>query len=152
VAEEGFRLLDGLQAAALHAAPDDAIERVAALAVTHVRFALDRPHYFTAMFSRHLVARHRYPALDDLAERTLDRLVNAVRLARLACGHDDVDSVAVALLLWSVPHGLALLYVNGVTATDVSPRVLEGLVRASIKPLAEAILDALDDGEGHWGI
>src|SRR5919106_2070042 len=63
VAEEGFRLLELTQATALAQAPEDANERLAALAASYVRFALDRPHYFRVMFRPALARQGKHPSL-----------------------------------------------------------------------------------------
>lgn len=151
VAEEGFRLFDAAQIATLEAGPDDPHDRLAELAVSYARFALDRPHYFKVMFRPHLADRARYPRLAQLAGRAFDRLVDAVRGARLAAGHDDVDPHAAAMAVWAVPHGLAMLYLEGPLAGATTPRALETLVRASVRPLAHASLDELGR-DPEWGI
>ncbi|HJS39539.1 MAG TPA: alpha-glucan family phosphorylase, partial [Burkholderiales bacterium] len=48
----------------------------------------------------------------------------AARGARLAAGHDDVDPQAAALAVWAVPHGLAMLYLDGPLAGTTTPRAL----------------------------
>lgn len=151
VAEEGFRLFDAAQIATLEASSGDPADQLAELAVSYARFALDRPHYFKVMFRPHLVDRARYPRLAQVAGRVFDRLVDAVRGARLAAGHDDVDPQAAAMAVWAVPHGLAMLYLDGPLAGTTTPRALETLVRASVRPLAHAPLDELGR-DPEWGI
>lgn len=152
VAEEGFHLFDRAQAAALHDAPPGPVERLAALGVSYVRFALDRPHYFKVMFRPHLVEHDKYPSLDAVASRTFGRLVDSVRAARLAHGHDDPNPLAAATLVWSVPHGLATLYLDGPISLGTTPRAVEALARAATIPLASAPLEDLAQDEPHWGI
>jgi AcrR family transcriptional regulator len=152
VAEVGFRLFDRAQAAALDNAADDPTERLAALGAAYVRFALDRPHYFRVMFRPHLVEHDRYPALEEISGRSFERLVETVRAARLANGHDDPDPLAAATLVWAVPHGLAMLYLDGPISSGTTPRALERLARAAATPLAAAASTGLDPGEPHWGV
>jgi AcrR family transcriptional regulator len=152
VAEKGFRLFDASQAAALASAAADPTVRLAELGVSYVRFALDRPHYFKVMFRPHLVEPGRYPSLSEVSGRAFERLVETVRDARLAHGHDDLDPLAVATLVWAVPHGLALLYLDGPISKTTSPRALEALTRAAVVPLAAAPLDELRHVEPDWGI
>ena len=151
VAEEGFRLFDAAQATALQQAPDDPVQRLAAFAVSYVRFALDRPHYFKVMFRPHLVEPGKYPGLGAAAGRIFERLADTVRAARLASGHDDADPWAAATAIWAVPHGLALLYLEGPLARNTTPRALEDLARAVMSPLAAAPLDELER-ESQWGV
>lgn len=153
VAEEGFRLFDLTQAAALDHAPADPVQRLQALGAAYVRFALDKPHYFKVMFRPHLVEHRKYPTLSDVARRTFERLVECTRAARAAHGHDDNDPLAAATLMWSVPHGLAMLYLDGPISQGTTPRALEALVRAATLPLALAPFEDLQQhGESHWGI
>lgn len=152
VAEQGFTLFDASQAAAMERAGGDAAEQLAALGVAYVRFALDRPHYFKVMFRKHLIEFGKYPSLAHVSSRAFERLVDVVRAARMAQGHEDADPVAAATLVWAVPHGLALLYLDGPISARTSPRALELLVRAATRPLAAAALHELDQPEGHWGI
>lgn len=153
VAEEGFRLFDQVQAAAYAQAPDEPVERLQALGASYVRFALDRPHFFKVMFRPHLVEHAKYPALFEVSHRTFERLVDSTRAARLAHGHDDPDPLAAAMLMWSVPHGLAMLYLDGPLSDGTPPRALEALARAATLPLAMAPLSELQSpGDGHWGI
>ncbi|MBA3270121.1 MAG: TetR/AcrR family transcriptional regulator [Acidobacteria bacterium] len=152
VAERGFTLLDASQAAALDQAGQDPAARLAELGAAYVRFALDRPHFFKVMFRPHLVEHRKYPLLAAVSSRTFERLVDTVRVARLAHGHDDIDPIAVAMLVWAVPHGLAMLYLDGPISAHTSARAIEGLARASTWPLASATLPDLEQHEPQWGV
>ena len=152
VAAQGFRLFEQAQAAALAQAPSEPTARLQALAAAYVRFALDKPHYFRLMFRPHLVATGKYPALGEASTRSFERLLECTRAARLAHGHDDPDPSEAATLVWAVPHGLAMLFLDGPIASGTSPRALEALARAATLPLAEASLDELQHAESHWGI
>ncbi len=152
VAEKGFRLFDASQAAALELAPPDPTARLQALGVAYIRFAFDKPHYFRVMFRPHLVESSKYPALHEVSARTFERLMDCTRAARLAHGHDDPDPLAAATLMWAVPHGLAMLYLDGPISSGTSPRAVEALARAATLPLASASLDELQHAEPHWGI
>jgi AcrR family transcriptional regulator len=146
VAEKGFRLFDVSQALALEQAPADAVERLQALGVAYVRFALDQPHFFKVMFRPHLVEKSRYPTLHEVSTRTFDRLVECTRAARLAHGHDDPDPRPAATLIWAVPHGLAMLFLDGPLSAGLPPRAVEALVRAATRPLTSAPLDEIRPG------
>jgi AcrR family transcriptional regulator len=152
VAERGFRLFDQSQGAAHEQAGKDPVERLQALGAAYVRFAIDQPHYFRVMFRPHLVEHGKYPALHEVAARTFDRLVETTRAARHSQGHDDPDPLAAATLMWSVPHGLAMLYLEGPISEGTTPRALEALARAATLPLARAPFDDLASSEPHWGV
>jgi AcrR family transcriptional regulator len=152
VAEKGFRLFARSQAAALAEAPSDPTARLQALGAAYVQFALDKPHYFRVMFRPHLVEQGKYPALHEVSTRSFERLVECTRAARLAHGYDDPDPLAAATLMWSVPHGLAMLFLDGPISSATSPGALEALARAATLPLASAPLEQLQHAEQHWGI
>jgi AcrR family transcriptional regulator len=152
VAERGFRLFDASQAAALEQAAPDPTVRLQALGVAYIRFALDKAHYFRVMFRPHLVEKGRYPALHEVSTRAFERLVDCTRAARLAHGHDDPDPLAAATLMWAIPHGLAMLFLEGPISAGTTPRAVEALARAATLPLATAPLEELQHAEPHWGI
>ena len=152
VAEAGFRLFDTSQAESLTQALDDPTARLAALGVSYLRFALDRPHFFRVMFRPHLVEHGKYPSLNEVAGRTFERLVDTVRAARLSHGHDDLDPLAAATMVWAVPHGLATLYLEGPISKGTTPDALETLVRAASRALAGASLEELNVSDRHWGV
>jgi AcrR family transcriptional regulator len=151
VAESGFQLLAAVQDAALRQVTEDQVHRLAAFSASYVRFALDRPHYFKVMFRPHLAQHGEYPALGEAANQSFEQLVEVVRAARLASGQDDADPSVAATLIWAVPHGLALLYVDGPLATKTTPRFLEDLARAAMPRLAAASLDEIEP-EPQWGV
>ena len=138
VATEGFRLFDESQAAAYNQAPPDPVERLQALGAAYVRFALEKPHYFRVMFRPHLVEHAKYPALHEVSRRAFERVVQSTRDARMAHGHDDPDPLPAATLMWSVPHGLAMLFLEGPISASTTAHALEALARAAAKPLAKA--------------
>jgi AcrR family transcriptional regulator len=152
VAEKGFRLFDTSQAAALDQAAPDPTARLQALGVAYIRFALDSPHYFKVMFRPHLVEKGKYPALHEVSARAFERLVDCTRAVRLLHGHDDPDPLVAATLMWAVPHGLAMLFLEGPISSGTSPRAVEALARAAMLPLASAPLGELEHAEAHWGI
>ena len=151
VAEAGFEAFDEAQAESI-AHVSDPLERLQALGASYVRFALDKPHFFKVMFRPHLVEHRKYPRLHEVSRRAFDRLVDCTRAARLVHGNDDVDPVAAATLMWSVPHGLAMLFLDGPISDGLSPRALEALARAATPPLAAAPFADLQQLEAHWGI
>ena len=152
VAEAGFLEFDRLQAEAYAQALPNPLEQLQALGAAYVRFALDKPHFFRVMFRPHLVEHAKYPSLHEISRRSFERLVDTTRAARLAFGNDDPEPLPAATLMWSVPHGLAMLYLEGPISEGTSPRVLEDLARAATVPLARAAFEDLQRGDAHWGI
>jgi AcrR family transcriptional regulator len=149
VAEAGFDLLDATQMAAIAQAPSDAVERLASLMATYVRFALDRPQHFKLMFGQS-AAHGMHPPAGTAARRVSERVADAVRAARIAHGHDDLDSSAITMMILAVPHGLATLSLNSGGFASVAPRFVEDLARAATLTLAAAAFEKAPEQE--WGI
>jgi len=150
VADAGFELLHASLLAALSGPPSDPLARLEALCVAYVRFALDRPHYFRLMVGHG-------PEADQLVKtaasaRLLDDFLEPVRAARLSHGHEDEEPVKTAVLLWSVPHGLTLLYLEQSIDAGIVPRVLEDLIRAGVRALVRAPLPEVQSDDPQWGI
>ncbi|MEW6322010.1 MAG: TetR-like C-terminal domain-containing protein [Acidobacteriota bacterium] len=149
VAVEGFARLDQAQAAAMAAAGPHPGQRLAALGVAYLRFAVEQPHYFGLMF-RAAVQRpaDRYPDVEAVAGRVFDRLVEATRAARQAAGHDDADADGAALVAWAAMHGLARLWLDGPASREASPRRLEQLLAGAVQALAGVALAEPDNPDG----
>ncbi len=143
VAEEGFRLFDAHQDAAVREAPDDPVARLGALGVSYLRFALDYPHYFQVMFRPSLVTTTRPPDLERLSESAFNRLVETTTAARRASGRRDPDPFPAAVAMWAIPHGLAGLYLEQSAAAPLPQALMESLVRDASRALAGAPLSAL---------
>lgn len=143
VAEEGFRLFDAHQAAALAAAPPDPAERLGELGVSYVRFALRYPHYFRVMFRPYLFDGLRTPSFKAVADPAFERLVETTRAARSAAGHQDEDASVPAMAMWAMPHGLASLALDSSSGSSLTLAVMEMLVRAAVAALVLMDLDEL---------
>jgi AcrR family transcriptional regulator len=143
VAEKGFAALGAAQTESLDRTGDAPLARLAALVRVYLRFAIEQPHYFTVMF------RERC-APGPAAALVIDRFAEAVRAARLAAGHDDLDSAAIGTLIWAVPHGLASLYACGPIASQgITPTALEHIAARAVETL---IAITTDDAAEDWGV
>ena len=123
VAAEGYRELADCLAAAHPEprTPDD----LAAVAIAYVRFALDNPALFRAMF-----VEPCDPANEErvAAVATITAYVGA--LVTRVFPEADVEGMATAV--WALVHGLAFLYLDG--KLDAStPEAVDGRVRAAVK-------------------
>jgi AcrR family transcriptional regulator len=131
--EAGSAELDARARAALARAGSDPVGRIAALVSTYIRFALDQPHAF-----------------HTIGPRVAERFSDAVREARLARGHDDLDPSAMATLLWAVPHGLVSLYLSGPdTRLRATPVQIEQSARAAIDAL---LAIPSEDVAAEWAV
>lgn len=131
VAAEGYReLAEHLGAA--HPAPGTPDE-LAAVAVAYVRFALDHPALFRAMFAEPCV-----PGTPDNSERAaaIAAITEYVRgIVRRAFPAADPDALWTAV--WALVHGLAFLHLDGKLDTSTPDAVAEQ-VRTAVLALLTA--------------
>ena len=122
VAAEGYRELAGYLAAAHPepSTPDD----LTAVAVAYVRFALDHPALFRAMF-----AEPCDPADAERVEATAVIGVYVGALVRRVFPEADPEGMATAV--WAMVHGLAFLHLDGKLDAS-SPEVVAKRVRAAV--------------------
>lgn len=120
IATEGFEALGQEMASAL--ATTQAVDRLRALGMGYVRFAVLNPAYFKVMFG------------PGQGEKQLDVLIETVRQAG---AHGDRDAGHVALAAWCMVHGIATLAVDG----RLSPADLD-LADDDVDGMVEALLNA----------
>ncbi|MET7345480.1 TetR/AcrR family transcriptional regulator [Streptomyces sp. NPDC005547] len=128
VAAEGYRELAERLATA-HPAPASPGE-LADVAVAYVRFALDHPALFRAMFAE--------PCDPDSEERVAatEAIAEYVRsIVRRA--FPDVDPEALWTSAWALVHGLAFLHLDGKLNT-AAPEAVRDQVRAAVFALFAA--------------
>ncbi|MHC5257874.1 TetR/AcrR family transcriptional regulator [Streptomyces sp. UC4497] len=139
VAAEGYREL-AEQLAAAHPAPSTP-DDLAAVAVVYVRFALDHPALFRAMFAEPCdpTSEERVAATAVISEYVQGIVRNAF---------PGSDASVLATTVWALVHGLAFLHLDG--KLDAStPEAVTGQVRAAVSALftAAPALQAAGQGE-----
>ncbi|MER5793896.1 TetR/AcrR family transcriptional regulator [Streptomyces sp. NPDC001980] len=128
VAAEGYRELAGALAAA-HPAPSTPDDLVA-VAVVYVRFALDHPALFRAMF-----AEPCDPGSAERVEAAAALSAYVDTLVRNAFPGGTRDGLATAV--WALVHGLAFLHLDGKLDASSPETVAEQVgtaVRATVGP------------------
>ena len=113
VAEEGFHTLRQTMSEAQDAAGGGEVERLEALGVGYVRFALAHPAHFEVMFGPELGWEEEDSPLHQAADATFALLLQSVTAAQTAGKLRGSEPLPVALLAWSTVHGLATLLVHG---------------------------------------
>jgi AcrR family transcriptional regulator len=109
VAAEGFRELT--QAMLEAAAPkSDALDRLKRAGLGYVSFALRRPEHFTVMFDAPITKR-KHP--DSAAEQAFSTLLGFVKGCQDAGRLPSGDVRQLALLAWTMVHGIAKLAITG---------------------------------------
>jgi AcrR family transcriptional regulator len=110
--EEGFRWLAERIQAALREAPHDALERLQAVAVAYVRFAQEHPRLMREMFSGLTVERETYPELSAASKVVFKLYMEVVKQGQDEGKIVDGDPGALAGVLWSLLHGVAILTIE----------------------------------------
>ena len=140
VAEEGFSRFDAAQDEAVRRAGPDPRERLRALGVSYVRFAIRNPYYFRVMFRPEFRKLEAYPALAEVSSRVFDRLIDTVRAVIARTRSPEIDPVLPSILAWSAVHGLASLWLDGPlpTRTPAGTRI-EAVAQWVAKTVAYAL-------------
>lgn len=112
VAEDGFRALYAEQLQAAERAGPVAIDRLQALGVAYVRFAVAHRGHFRVMYRTDPEGWADYPAVLEASQQSFVLLTTTAEETRKAGGL-DVDLLEMSLAAWSVVHGLATLWVDG---------------------------------------
>lgn len=130
IALDGFtRLGESL----VHAMSVPIEDQAGALLEAYVEFALANPGHFRVMFRSDLCDMENAPELRTFADAAFDTLVDHVR-AQLGDGASINDIRARAAAMWSLAHGLAVLFIEGPLQEKVGPIADR---RAFIRSIAE---------------
>jgi AcrR family transcriptional regulator len=112
VAERGFvEMTKGMME--IWARVVDPGERLRALGIGYVRFALAHPSYLRVMFGSEVPDKAAHPSLKEAGERTFELLVQAIAECQAVGQARGGDPVELAVAAWSIVHGLAALLVDG---------------------------------------
>ena len=114
IATEGFRLLAAaIEDGARRLGPDaTAGQRFRAAGHAYTSFAIAYPAHFAVMWQRDLLHQGD-PELAAAGDTTFELLLEGVRDAQAEGWAPGGDPQTVALLAWSVVHGLAALWLGG---------------------------------------
>jgi AcrR family transcriptional regulator len=111
VAAQGYRELT--QAMVESAArKSDAVERLKYAGLGYVTFALRRPEHFTVMFDAP-ISKRKHPDSVAAAEQAFATLLGFVKSAQAAGRLPSVDLRQMAMLAWTMVHGIAKLAITG---------------------------------------
>lgn len=112
VAEEGFLKLCASMEDASATAGSSARAMLRASGLGYVRFATRHLSHFQVMFTAKLDPT-RYPSLHVAANRAFELLVGGVVAAQAEGAIRPGDPQELAMLSWSMVHGVAMLHVAG---------------------------------------
>ncbi|MFH8883538.1 TetR/AcrR family transcriptional regulator [Streptomyces californicus] len=125
VAAEGYRELAEHLARA-HPAPSTPDE-LAAVAVAYVRFALEHPALFRAMF-----AEPCDPTSEERVAAT--EAISAYVRTIVGAAFPGVDAEALSTTVWALVHGLAFLHLDGKLDSS-SPEIVAAQVTSAVNAL-----------------
>ena len=112
VAAQGFRELTQAMVEAA-AAQSDTLERLKRAGLGYVTFAIRRPEHFTVMFDAPQTTKRKHPESVEAAEQAFDTLLGLVKGCQDAGRLPSGDSHQMALLAWTMVHGIAKLAITG---------------------------------------
>lgn len=112
--QEGFRLLREQLGALAHVA--DPFERLKAMGRIYMQFAVNHPDFYELMFimkdpMQYLKEHHPEEEWPE-GERVFDGLMQTVSACKSGGYFSGMDTAEVAMLSWSVVHGLSSLYIT----------------------------------------
>jgi AcrR family transcriptional regulator len=111
VATQGYgELTDAMLEAADE--QSNALDRLKHAGLAYVSFALRRPEHFTVMFDAPF-SKRTYPEAADAAEHAFSVLVGLVKGCQEKRQLTPGDPLDLALLAWSLVHGIAKLAITG---------------------------------------
>jgi AcrR family transcriptional regulator len=112
LAEEGFRALNiRMEEAEAECTDASPRARLAALARSYVRFAIEHPAHYRVMFRPEWSDLEAYASLHVEGTRAYQRVLDWAATARGPHGKDDAETLA--LTTWAWVHGLASLWNEG---------------------------------------
>ena len=111
VATQGY---GELTEAMLHAAEyqPNALDRLKHAGLAYVTFALRRPQHFTVMFDAPL-SKHEHTEAAQASAQAFGTLVNFVKKCQDEGSLRSGDTLQLALLAWTMVHGIAKLAITG---------------------------------------
>ncbi|MCB9629814.1 MAG: TetR/AcrR family transcriptional regulator [Sandaracinaceae bacterium] len=116
LAEQGFTWLTSAGQRAMEGL-DDPRARLDAYGVAYVRFAVEHPIHFRLMFTRELETpgpkRADDAAPDKASAAPNDAFGLLVGAASAAFERDGEEALLASVAAWSIPHGLAMLILDG---------------------------------------
>jgi AcrR family transcriptional regulator len=109
VAEQGFQSLLVAIGTAKQGIPPDSPQRLEAIGVAYVHFALAHPFHYRLMFGDYRCNLSKYSALAEAAQQSFMVLVNTIREGQMAGIFRLADPVDMARVAWSLVHGQSML-------------------------------------------
>ncbi|HLX40481.1 MAG TPA: TetR/AcrR family transcriptional regulator [Ktedonobacteraceae bacterium] len=138
--EEGFCMLAERIQSTLREVPDVAFEQLQGIATAYVHFAQENPWLMREMFSGLTIEREAFPSLYQASKSVFHLYVEVVQRGQASNSIIDGDPGALAGVLWSLLHGVAMLIIeNQLRPYADEPQGVEGMIHLSIQLLYEGL-------------
>ena len=142
VAEEGFRAMHTAIREALSGALPDVENRLTAIGVGYVKFAVAHPAHFRIMFAQELAKSAASPTAEQTAMAVFGELAGEIRKGQKSGVLRDAPPLGLALACWSIAHGLAAILIEGL----LSRRQLASAATQSPEALTRVVTTLLVEG------
>jgi AcrR family transcriptional regulator len=143
VAEEGFHAMRSELERAVSSS-SGGLQALEALGVAYVRFARTHPSQFRVMFGAEIGDKRRYPSLVQADQSAFDIAVGAIRDAQARSELVAGNPARMALVTWSMLHGVAALVVDGQMQRA-------GVSDAGIDEFTRRVARTANAGLKQWG-
>jgi AcrR family transcriptional regulator len=110
--EEGFHMLAERIRSTLNEVSDEPSEQLLGVALAYVRFAKENPWLMREMFSGITIERETFESLQTASKSVYRLYAEVIRSGQERGKIVDGDPTALAGVLWSVLHGLAMLIIE----------------------------------------
>ncbi|MGB8347712.1 MAG: TetR/AcrR family transcriptional regulator [Ktedonobacteraceae bacterium] len=138
--EEGFRQLAQRIRATLREVPDDSLEQLQAIARAYVLFARENPWLMREMYSGLSIEREAFPSLQLASKGVFHIYAEVVKRGQEQGSIVEGDPAALAGVLWSVLHGVAILVIeNQMRPYADGPEGAEYVTRFAVQMFYEGI-------------
>ncbi len=128
VALEGFQRFGAALGEGIAGADGDAFDQLTAIGRSYVRFATANPSFIEVMFGTGLSSLSEYPELGEAAEAAHDHLLRTVESClQLLGGDSEVNADVLAVMAWSMVHGLSSLLASNKLRDHQTTRQAEEL-------------------------
>lgn len=112
IAQTGFHQLHQALQQTLEESFLDHQQRLEAIGVTYIRYAIANQTYYRVMFSDRQLICDKYPELDRISERVFNVLLNVIKAGQVAEVFIAEDSRQLARVCWSLTHGVSMLAID----------------------------------------
>jgi len=138
--EEGFHRLAERIRCALREVSDGAFEQLHAIARAYVQFAQENPWLMREMFSGLSIEREAFPSLYQASKIVFMLYMEVVQRGQERGSIIDGDPGALAGVLWSLLHGVAMLMIeNQMRPYTDEPEGVENMTRFSVQLLYQGL-------------